>query len=112
LAEAAGVSTSVIRTLERRGFVEVFSREVRRDPLAHLNSPAAGQPLNRQGVETDLALTPKQQAALDQITAKLDEGKYAAFLLHGVTGSGKTEIYIRAMRETLAKGKTALMLVP
>ncbi len=113
LVEAAGVSASVVRTLEKRGFVEVFSREVRRDPLAHLKSPSPGQYPDRKGGEnTDLALTSKQQAALDQITAKLDEGKYAAFLLHGVTGSGKTEIYIRAMRETLAKGKTALMLVP
>lgn len=108
LTEAAAVSASVIRTLEKRGFVEVFSREVRRDPLAHLPQRRAAE----KPATPDLALTPKQQTALDQITAKLDEGKYAAFLLHGVTGSGKTEIYIRAMRETLAKGKTALMLVP
>lgn len=109
LIEAAGVSVSVVRTLEKRGLAEVFSREVRRDPLAHVQS--LRNP-DRQGGETNLELTPKQQAALDQITAKLHEDKYAAFLLHGVTGSGKTEIYIRAMRETLAKGKTALMLVP
>lgn len=103
LTEAANVSTSVIRTLEKRSFVEVFTREVRRDPLAHMSAKKD---------EHELSLTPKQQAALDQITAKLDEGKYAAFLLHGVTGSGKTEVYMRAMRTTLAKGKTALMLVP
>jgi len=103
LTELADVSASVVRTLEKRGFVEVFTRDVRRDPLAHMST---------KGTEKDLSLTPKQQTALDQITAKLDEGKYAAFLLHGVTGSGKTEIYIRAMRATLAKGKTALMLVP
>ncbi len=103
LTEMAGVSGSVIRTLEKRGFLEVFTREVRRDPLAYLkhhhNSDGAG-------------LTPKQQFAFDQIAAKLDDGKYAAFLLHGVTGSGKTEIYLRAMRAALNKGKTALMLVP
>src|SRR5438477_2822296 len=78
LAESANVSASVIRTLERRGFVEVFTREVRRDPLAHL----------KNHTEDALTLTPKQQAALDQITAKLNEGQYAAFLLHGLTGSG------------------------
>jgi primosomal protein N' (replication factor Y) len=103
LAEAANVSASVIRTLERRGFVEVFTREVRRDPLAHLRQ-------HRDHAE--LTLTPKQQAALDQITAKFDAGEYAAFLLHGLTGSGKTEVYMRAMRAAVEKGKTALMLVP
>lgn len=102
LAEMAEVSASVIRTLEKRGYLEVFMREVRRDPLAHLKNLKPDE----------LSLTEKQQSALDEISAKLDEGDYAAFLLHGVTGSGKTEIYIRAMRATVEKGKSALMLVP
>ena len=102
LIDTAGVSASVVRTLEKRGYVEVFTREVRRDPLKDY------RPLN----DGDLRLNQKQQSALDQIVAKLDEGRYAAFLLHGVTGSGKTEIYIRAMRAAVAKGKSALMLVP
>ncbi len=102
LQEQAGVSISVIKTLEKRGYIEIFTREVRRDPLAHLKNLSAD----------DLALMPSQQVALDAIVEKLDEEKYAAFLLHGVTGSGKTEVYIRAMRSTLEKGKTALMLVP
>ncbi|MFN7947518.1 MAG: primosomal protein N' [Blastocatellia bacterium] len=102
LTESADVSASVVKTLERKGVVEIFTREVRRDPLAHLKNLEAD----------DLALSPKQQTALDAIKAKLDEEKYAAFLLHGVTGSGKTEVYIRAMRAALEKGRTALMLVP
>jgi primosomal protein N' (replication factor Y) len=102
LADAAGVSASVIRTLEKRGYVEVFTREVRRDPLAHLKHPKIDE----------MSLTGKQQSALGKIVGKLNENSYAAFLLHGVTGSGKTEIYIRAMRATVEKGKTALMLVP
>lgn len=104
LAETAGVSASVIRTLEKRGYVEVFTREVRRNPLAHMQG--------HNGNGADLTLTPQQQEALAQITDKLNKDAYAAFLLHGVTGSGKTEIYIRAMRAALDQGKTALMLVP
>ncbi|MFN0084853.1 MAG: primosomal protein N' [Blastocatellia bacterium] len=102
LTEEAGVSLSVLRTLEKRGRVEIFMSEIRRDPLKHYSDRR----------EADLSLTPRQQAALDQITARLNEEKYAAFLLHGVTGSGKTEVYIRAMRAALEQGKSALMLVP
>ncbi len=104
LTEQAAVSPSVIRTLEKRSYVEVFVREVRRDPLAHLKNNGDGA--------ANLSLTPKQQAALDQITAALQTNAYATFLLHGVTGSGKTEIYIRAMAAAVRRGKTALMLVP
>jgi primosomal protein N' (replication factor Y) (superfamily II helicase) len=106
LSEQAAVSPSVIRTLEKRGYTEVFIREVRRDPLAHMKTTRAADGSD------DLALTEKQQNALNQITDKLHTNEYAAFLLHGVTGSGKTEVYIRAMRATVDKGKTALMLVP
>ena len=102
LVEAADVSPSVVRTLEKRGVVEIFTREVRRDPLAHINSE---DPL-------PITLTGEQQIALDQILGKLAEREYSTFLLHGITGSGKTEIYIRAMREAVMRGLTALMLVP
>ncbi|MFL6216819.1 MAG: primosomal protein N' [Blastocatellia bacterium] len=102
LLDAADVSASVVRTLEKRGLVEVFAREVRRDPLSHIEQ----QELNLVTLNDD------QQTALDRITARLDEHRYATFLLHGVTGSGKTEIYIRAMREATRRGQGALMLVP
>ena len=102
LLDAADVSSSVVRTLEKRGVVEVFAREVRRDPLAHI--AADGAALG--------TLTGEQQQALDQILEKLAVRQYSTFLLHGVTSSGKTEIYIRAMREAVHQGLTALMLVP
>ena len=102
LLENAHVSASVVRTLEKRGLVEVFAREVRRDPLAHIEQQQA----------REITLNDEQQQALDQIVAGIGERQYATFLLHGVTGSGKTEIYIRAMSEAIRRGLTALMLVP
>ncbi len=59
-----------------------------------------------------LVLHAAQQAALEAICASIRSGSYQTFLLHGVTGSGKTEIYLRAIEETLAAGKSALLLVP
>jgi primosomal protein N' (replication factor Y) (superfamily II helicase) len=102
LLEAASASASTIQTLERRGLLEVFVREVRRDPLAGARLPE----------RDELHLTDAQEVALREINEAQGAGGYRAFLLHGVTGSGKTEIYIRAMREALRRGRTAMMLVP
>jgi primosomal protein N' (replication factor Y) len=102
LLEESGSSASAIQTLERRGLLEVFAREVRRDPLAGARLPP----------DENFQLTEAQAAALREINEAQAEGRYAAFLLHGVTGSGKTEIYIRAMRAALERGRSAMMLVP
>ncbi|MFH5805204.1 primosomal protein N' [Alienimonas sp. DA493] len=61
---------------------------------------------------TELTATDEQQAALDAILAALREREYATFLLHGVTGSGKTEVYIRAIKEVVEYGRQAIVLVP
>src|SRR5882724_7157647 len=106
LTDKTKVSISVIRTLEKRGLVEVFAREVRRDPLLHIRAATD------QEDHSKITLTETQAEILGRITSKLEEGAYSTFLLHGVTGSGKTEVYIRAMQATLKSGKSALMLVP
>ncbi|CAN5465705.1 primosomal protein N' [soil metagenome] len=102
LIEKTDTSASSINTLAKRGIVEIFVQEVRRDPLENANLPDL----------QDFVLTDGQEKVLSEIQNALQKEKYKAFLLHGVTGSGKTEIYIRAMKTTLKKGKTALMLVP
>lgn len=56
--------------------------------------------------------TPEQAAAINRIKSALDAGENRTFLLHGVTGSGKTEVFLNSIRNVLDKGKTALMLVP
>jgi len=103
IIEEADVGASPINTLAKRGMVEVFIQDVRRDPLAGAEFPG----------RDDFTLTDKQQTALDQITSALKkDGEFKAFLLHGVTGSGKTEVYIRAIQIALKTGRSALMLVP
>jgi primosomal protein N' (replication factor Y) len=103
LIEDAGAGASSVRTLERRRVVEVFVRDVRRDPLARATLPR----------DVDgLVLTKEQGEALAEIEDAIAGRGYKAFLLHGVTGSGKTVIYIRAMRAALAAGRSAMMLVP
>ncbi len=102
LLDAAGTGASPITSLARRGMVEVSLAEVRRDPLAEAELPEV----------TDIELSREQQDALSAIGATIETGGYKALLLHGITGSGKTEIYIRAMRTCLLLGRSALMLVP
>ncbi|MEO8650265.1 MAG: primosomal protein N' [Acidobacteriota bacterium] len=102
LAESSSSGASVINTLVRRGVVEITKKEIVRDPFSSESLLAI----------VELELNSDQQKVLSGVVSALDAGEYKAFLLHGVTGSGKTEIYIRAMRAALDNGKTALMLVP
>ena len=102
LLEKANTGASAINTLAKRGRLEIFTTEVLRDPLANTTLP---------GLQ-DLKLNAEQKFALDEITKGLESGEFRAFLLHGITGSGKTEVYIRAMRYALDNGKSAMMLVP
>ncbi len=103
LIEVTNTTASPLNTLARRGIVEVFVADQRRDPLGRASIP----------LRQDFDLTDAQQVALDEISAALTaDERYSGFLLHGVTGSGKTEVYIRAMQQALESGRSALMLVP
>ncbi|MFQ5535825.1 MAG: primosomal protein N' [Gemmatimonadota bacterium] len=102
LTGEAGFSRSVVTGLEEKGLVEVADQEVMRDPFA-------GAP-----TETDTAhrLTGAQEAALHALVGALDEEAPAPFLLQGVTGSGKTLVYVNLLEEALSRGRTAIVLVP
>lgn len=102
LLAVAQVNPSSVLTLQKRNLVDVYEEQLRRDPL---------EGASMQRVE-DYVLTKAQEKVLAEIDVPLKDRTYAPFLLHGVTGSGKTEIYIRAMRVALALGRSALMLVP
>jgi primosomal protein N' (replication factor Y) len=102
LLQRADVGASSITTLAKRGALEVFTAEVRRDPLADAHAIDAGE----------IVLNDDQSSVLREIEDGLSTSAYKAFLLHGVTGSGKTEVYIRAMRKALDADRSSLMLVP
>ena len=102
LLKTAKVSESAIRTLLKKGVIEEFEEDVRRDPLARAELPET----------EEFKLTAAQKEALRLIEGPMKEGRFATMLLHGVTGSGKTEIYLRAMRDALKNGGGAIMLVP
>jgi len=99
-ARAAGVTTAALRALVRDGLAEA-----RRAPRPRIVPPAAPeQPL--------AVLTAEQRVAADAITAAVRGDGPASFLLHGVTGSGKTEVFLAAAEETVAAGRDVLILVP
>ena len=99
---AAGFSSTVLKALEGRGLIESTDEEVVRDPLAHIASEAP----------PDLVPTADQQQALDALAAALDTRKFYPALLHGVTGAGKTLVYIQLVAQALAAGRGAIILVP
>lgn len=94
------LSDAVITTGAKKGWLAKVPMEVYRDPMAHHTIKPSQA----------LTLQPHQQAALTAINDAA--GQAQTFLLEGVTGSGKTEVYLQAMQHTLAQGRTALMLVP
>ena len=102
LARLSGTTPSTVRELIKKGLLVTRQTAVRRDPYALRSFPET-EPLNP---------TSEQKKALRKITGALDRGKHETFLLHGVTGSGKTEVYLQAIAHCLAKGRQAIVLVP
>ena len=102
LTQREGFSRGVVTALTKKGLVEVVDEEEIRDPFA-------GAP-----TETAIRHTPTaaQQTALDALFSALDAQDPKPFLLQGVTGSGKTLVYIELLREALNRGRTAIVLVP
>jgi primosomal protein N' (replication factor Y) (superfamily II helicase) len=97
------ISPSALNSLHRRGLVDFTSEAVRRDPLKSL------------ATFSNVALrahTPEQAGVLKELHEALSSASFVPALLHGVTGSGKTEVYLCLIEDSLQRGKTALMLMP
>ena len=102
LANLAHVGRSPIDSLAKAGRVERFRVRGGHDPLAGTRvEPGAS-----------LALTAEQAAALERIVAAVESGAPKTYVLHGVTGSGKTEVYLQALRRVVDLGRQGIVLVP
>jgi len=107
LKKRLNCSLATIKALESRHLVSVERLKVRRDPLAHLSFTTSPPPV----------LTSSQQTAWESIQDVIvkkarQSGSPPVFLLFGVTGSGKTEIYLRALAQVIAAGKCGICLIP
>ena len=102
LTAVAETTVSPIKTLEKKGLVVISQESIYRDP--------------HEGVEilktAPLTLMPEQAVALEKVIAAMDSEKPETVLLHGATGSGKTEVYLQAIARALEQGKGAIVLVP
>jgi primosomal protein N' (replication factor Y) len=105
--QKTGCTRSIADSLAKRGLVILETVEVRREPISYDNIT----------LSYPLSLTPDQQSAFESIRSELSQKNQESvsprvFLLHGVTASGKTEIYLRSLAETVKQGKKGIVLVP
>ncbi|MDD2923511.1 MAG: DEAD/DEAH box helicase family protein, partial [Anaerolineales bacterium] len=102
-----GCNLADLQTLEERGLIRLFENEIFRDSLSNISK----QP-DRETSKQEIELTPEQTSALEEILHSAFVNHPSSFLLYGVTGSGKTEIYLRAAEEVIKRGKQVIALVP
>jgi primosomal protein N' (replication factor Y) len=103
LAGDAGVKVPTVRRLAKLGVISIETEP---------DLPALSEMPDRPVTDVPHALNPHQQAAFDAVKQGVVEGGFATHLLLGVTGSGKTEVYLRLIAEAIEAGKQAVMLVP
>ncbi|MCF7803951.1 MAG: primosomal protein N' [Candidatus Marinimicrobia bacterium] len=100
--QLADTGYSSLRSLEEKSLVQVQEKPVVQDPLQVYGEP----------IKKEVKYTTDQQAAIDAVLEGVGSEEFHPYLLYGVTGSGKTEIYLRAADEVLEKGQQVIMLVP
>ena len=95
------ISSAVIKALCDQNIVTVTDEKSYRNPVKHLE---------RRGY--DIVLNENQQMLVDEITGDLDKGEHHTYLIKGVTGSGKTEVYMELIAHTISQGRQAIVLIP
>ena len=107
---ARGISSDLVSRLVKRGYVSVRQDRIDRDPFTDAARQSGPEPAGPRAPRR--TLTAEQDAALRRLRAFAATGEFAVALLHGVTGSGKTEIYLQLAASTRDAGRRSLMLVP
>ncbi|MCE9646110.1 MAG: primosomal protein N' [Chloroflexi bacterium] len=103
-----GCNLADLQELEERGLIRLYESEIFRDPLENI-----GRQISKETNLQTLELTPEQVSALREVNKAISSTAHGIpFLLDGITGSGKTEIYLRAAEETVKQGKQVIILVP
>lgn len=95
-------TASAAAALAKKGIIEIEQQRIWRNPINEENFKE----------ECDFELNDEQKCAYDKICDAIEHGKHEKFLMHGVTGAGKTEVFIRAVRKCTELNKTAIVLVP
>lgn len=92
----------VLKALEKKGYIEIVEQKVERNPFANKEIKPT----------TNLQLTEEQKQAFDSVKDAIEKNEYKEVLLYGVTGSGKTEVYLQLIGEVIKREKSAIVLVP
>ncbi len=95
------VTAPVLRGLAERGLIQVDSTQIYRNPYQEMEAPVRKLELNGE-----------QKAVVQRVVTDLQNGKPEVYLLHGVTGSGKTEVYLQCIHSVIQQGKQVILLIP
>ena len=102
IEEKTECSIAIAKTLVKNGYLKVQEKKVKRDPL-----------INKEFVRSEkLELTEEQKIVFESISDTVKEEQYKSFLIYGVTGSGKTEVYLQLIEKIIKNNKAAIVLVP
>ena len=101
VSEKLNITAAVIRALEEQGIVRVKSEKLYRNPVQGYT-----------GEKKEIRLNEEQQRIVDEITGEWEEDPPGRYLIHGITGSGKTEVYMELIRYAVSRGQQAIVLIP